>query len=133
MIVTVAHGSRYADGNAVAAALTAQVAEQSSQPVLGAYVELCDPVFEESTTAGAPAVVVPLLLSSGYHVCRDLPERLAPGVGLTPPLGPDPVIAAVQVERLRAAGAEPGCPVTDRKSTRLNSSHVSESRMPSSA
>ena len=37
--------------------------------------------------------------------------------------------------QIEAHGAEHGwvAPMTDRKSTRLNSSHVSESRMPSSA
>ena len=45
--------------------------------------------------------------------------------------GVEYLIDAAGIERLRITGGEPL--VTDRKSTRLNSSHSGESRMPSSA
>jgi sirohydrochlorin ferrochelatase len=63
--------------------------------------------------AGGAAVVVPLLLSAGYHVSVDLPaavreareaaggDRDAP---LAPALGPHPLLADALVDRLRAAG-----------------------------
>lgn len=111
-LVTVAHGSRNPDGNEVARAITAQVAALWDGPVIGAYVELCEPVFAAALTDGAPAVVVPLLFSAGTHVCHDLPDRAAPGTLFAPSLGPDPVLAQVQAQRLRAAGAMPGEPVT---------------------
>lgn len=59
-------------------------------------------------------MVVPLLLSTGYHVRIDLPHAVAaaPGrVALAAPLGSDPLLAAARAERLRAAGAYPGQPV----------------------
>ena len=43
------------------------------------------------------------------------------------------VLAGGYARRLRTLVELPGRPCVDRKSTRLNSSHVSESRMPSSA
>ncbi|MEX0426363.1 sirohydrochlorin chelatase [Nocardioides sp. DS6] len=62
-----------------------------------------------------PTLVVPLLLSTGYHLRVDLPAAVAdaPGrVELGGPLGPDPLLASAQVERLLAAGAVRGQPVT---------------------
>ena len=51
------------------------------------------------------------------------------------PLDPRDVVAIEQVAALHAA-LLPGSPISrlgDRKSTRLNSSHIQKSRMPSSA
>ena len=44
-----------------------------------------------------PAVVVPILLSTGYHVKVDIPAILGdrPATVVTPPLGPDPRISWV--------------------------------------
>lgn len=111
-IVTVAHGSRYADGNAVAVAITDAVRAAWDGPVHGTYVELCEPVFAADAADGRPAVVVPLLLSAGFHVCQDVPERADAAMVFAPSLGPDPAIAAVQVERLEEAGAVRGQEVT---------------------
>ncbi len=55
------------------------------------------------------AVVVPVLLSSGYHVRVDVGEtvnRAGSRVRATRPLGPDPALARVLAERLAEAGAE---------------------------
>ena len=49
------------------------------------------------------AVVVPLLLSSGFHVHTDIPTA-APRALITTAVGPDPVLAAVLADRLRGAG-----------------------------
>jgi sirohydrochlorin ferrochelatase len=114
-LVTVAHGTRSAAGNRVAADLTAAAGELLGLPATAAYVELCPPSLPEVLAASAdPAVVVPLLLSTGHHVRHDLPAALAgtPGpVVLGPPLGPHRLLAQAQADRLRAAGAEPGQPV----------------------
>lgn len=56
------------------------------------------------------AVVVPVLLSSGFHVSADIPEA-APEATVAAPIGPDPRIAAVVAERLRAAGWSGQTPV----------------------
>ena len=58
-----------------------------------------------------PTVVVPLLLSTGFHVRQDLP-RMAAGAGgpllMGRQLGPHRLLAELQLERLREAGATPG-------------------------
>jgi len=58
-----------------------------------------------------PAVVVPLLLSTGYHVTVDLPravEGASVPVTLGAALGPDAALATAQADRLREAGADSG-------------------------
>ncbi len=111
-LVTVAHGTRHAPGNEVARALTARAGELLGVPATASYVELCAPLLGSvmAATCG-PCVVVPLLLSTGHHVRHDLPAAVATSrhpVELAPALGPDPLLAAAQVDRLLAAGARPG-------------------------
>ncbi|WP_395398474.1 sirohydrochlorin chelatase [Arthrobacter sp. UC242_113] len=57
-------------------------------------------------TAGPSAVVVPLLLSVGYHVKVDIAKAVKsrPGTAAAAPLGPDPRLAALLDQRLREAG-----------------------------
>ena len=114
-LVTVAHGTRHAPGNDVARALTARCAEALEVPALTSYVELCEPSFASVMAAATgPSVVVPLLLSTGFHLRQDLPAaaaRSAYPVSLAPALGPDPVLAVAQAARLVEAGARPGQPV----------------------
>ncbi len=54
-----------------------------------------------------PAVVVPLLLSAGYHVHHDIAQAVAaaPGRVAAAPLGPDWELAETGVRRLHEAGA----------------------------
>jgi len=111
----VAHGTRYGAGNGVAGAVTGAAATSLGMPSIASYVELSQPRFAD-VVAGChePTVVVPLLLSTGYHIRHDLPSAVALARGeirIAPPLGPDPVLAAAQVDRLREAGAHPGQPV----------------------
>ena len=116
-LITVAHGTRTAAGNLVAAALTDAAGERLGVAATTSYVELCSPLFADVVAAVVgPTVVVPLLLSTGYHLRQDLPAALlaSPGADLVrmgSSLGPDPLLASAQVERLRAAGATPGQPV----------------------
>lgn len=61
-----------------------------------------------------PAIVVPLLLSTGYHVRHDLPRAMLQSpvpVRMARPLGPHPLLADAMCWRLRAAGAQLGDPV----------------------
>lgn len=114
-LVTVAHGTRHPTGNRVAAALTRAAGERLGLAGEVSYVELHAPLVGDVVASSEePAVVVPLLLSTGYHVRHDLPRAVAPAVApvrLAGPLGPDPLLAAAQVDRLLAAGATPGQPV----------------------
>ena len=116
-LVTVAHGTRRAGGNETARRLTAAAAERLGVPATAAYVELSEPLLGDVVAGlAAPAVVVPLLLSTGFHVRQDLPDACAGApagvsVVLGRPLGPDPLLARAQVDRLVEAGAEPGSPL----------------------
>ncbi|KAA1428215.1 sirohydrochlorin chelatase [Nocardioides antri] len=114
-LVTVAHGTRNAAGNQVAAEITAAAGRRLGMTATASYVELCEPLFADVMGGLRDrVVVVPLLLSTGYHVRNDLPAAVAGAsvpVALGGPLGPDPLLAAAQVDRLLDAGAVEGQPV----------------------
>jgi len=112
-LVAVAHGTRNPAGPETIDALMGQVRRRLPQvKVLTSYVELNEPGFHDTMVEQrGPAVVVPLLLSSGYHVKHDLPTmvRAAHGpVRLARPLGPHPLLAVLMCHRLQAAGARRG-------------------------
>lgn len=111
-LVTVAHGTRHPSGNDVAAELTQLAGDLLGVPAEVSYVELCAPLLADvMRECAAPTTVVPLLLSTGFHVRHDLPaavELSAVPVTVAPPLGPDPLLARTQVVRLLLAGAVPG-------------------------
>jgi len=107
--VLVGHGSRDPGAGEVLRGLRAAVAKQLSPlRVVLAWIELDSPLVTEVVPAGdgqRPPVVVPLLLSRGTHVARDLPA------GARPPLGPDPLLTAVLLDRLHDAAITPGRPL----------------------
>lgn len=112
VLVTVAHGTRHAPGNEVARELTVLAGALLGVPARVSYVELCEPLLTDvMEEVDEPAVVVPLLLSTGFHLTTDLPnavERARVPVTVAPSLGPDPLLARTQVVRLLLAGARPG-------------------------
>lgn len=112
-LVTVAHGTRDAAGPRAIRALVRRVARRlPDTEVVESYVELSEPTFASvMATSQTPTVVVPLLLSTGYHVTQDLPQAAqgsAHPVATAPPLGPHPLLAAAGAMQLRAAGAARG-------------------------
>lgn len=115
ILVTVAHGTRNPLGDAVARAITEAAGERLELIARTSYVELCAPLFADVMAAlDEPAVVVPLLFSTGFHLTQDLPEAVARAsvpVALGPSFGPDPLLATAQADRLLEAGAQPGQPV----------------------
>jgi sirohydrochlorin ferrochelatase len=62
----------------------------------------------EGLPEGTPAVVVPLLLSTGFHIKVDVPKaiRSRAEVVAARPLGPDPRLAELLAKQLRAAGLQ---------------------------
>ncbi|MCD4523407.1 sirohydrochlorin chelatase [Nocardioides sp. cx-173] len=116
-LVTVAHGTRSAAGNEVARTLTARAGRALGVEAVCSYVELSEPLFEDVVASSPPSettMVVPLLLSTGFHVRQDLPRMARGAVGpvlLGRPLGPHHLLAEVQHARLVAAGAAPGARV----------------------
>lgn len=78
-----------------------------------AFVDVLGPSPSEVLRdLGAPAIVVPAFLASGYHVHTDVPREVTdsgnPDVHVTAALGPDPMLARVLVRRLREAGWRTG-------------------------
>jgi sirohydrochlorin ferrochelatase len=74
------------------------------------YLDVASPTFSSvvssvSGSVSGSAVVVPVLLSGGYHVRVDIPAVVAdlPSVLVSAPLGPDPALAGVVADRLAEA------------------------------
>jgi len=103
-LLAVSHGTSSADGQrAVAALADAVAARLPGVPVRLGHVDVQQPDVAAALAAIEGAVVVvPLLLSAGYHVRVDLRRALAEraDVALAPALGPDPRLATVLAERL---------------------------------
>jgi sirohydrochlorin ferrochelatase len=84
-----------------------------STDVRPAFIELASPLLGDALAvipADRRAVLVPLLLTSGYHDRVDLPAAAArrPGTVRAAVLGPDRRLAVALADRLREAGWHPG-------------------------
>ncbi|WP_435885695.1 sirohydrochlorin chelatase [Streptomyces erythrochromogenes] len=116
-LVAVAHGSRDPRALATALALLERVRELRPRlDVRLGHVELNEPLLDDTLRAASgAAVLVPLLLSRGYHVKRDLPAAAARATHLrtrvAAPLGPHPLLVEALFERLLEAGWTPGTAV----------------------
>lgn len=111
-LVLVAHGTADPQGQRTVVDLRSQVARLlPGVQVLDAYVDVQSPLLSDVVDSlvreGVPTVVVPVLLSTGYHMEVDVARAAAvsPLVTAAPPLGPHPVLAAILGDRLDAAGA----------------------------
>jgi sirohydrochlorin ferrochelatase len=114
VLVACAHGTRDPAGRRLVAELA--LAARRLRPGLettAAFVDVQPPAVDEVVAGlaaeGRPAVVVPLLLSGGYHVHVDIAGAVAahPSAVAARALGPDAWLAAVLHDRLLAAGADP--------------------------
>ena len=91
-LVAVAHGTRSAAGQAQIRALVEAVAyKRSGLDVRLCHVDVQQPRVAATMAGLRDAVIVPLLLSTGYHLRVDVAQAAA-GARVTPPLGPDPVL-----------------------------------------
>jgi sirohydrochlorin ferrochelatase len=113
-LLAVAHGSR----NPAAADVIRKLAKQVGRlaPMLDVHVAFlghAEPSLPaELDAAGANAVIVPLLLSSGYHVSTDIAAAASSaGARVAAPLGPDQLLLIALTARLREAGVPEGTPV----------------------
>ena len=111
IMIACAHGTSSSQGAAEVNALRAAIAElRPGLDVREAYVDVQQPDLVDVVAGlpeGEPAVVVPLLLSVGYHVKVDIARAVnsRPGSAAAAPLGPDPRLAQLLDQRLREAGA----------------------------
>lgn len=115
ILVGCSHGTADPDGRATILAILARMAEaRPDLDVREAFVDVQQPevadVVRHAVEGGAPVVVVPLLLSAGYHVHVDIAAAVEPWGGravAARALGPDPRLVELLDERLDLAGALP--------------------------
>ncbi|RBY83078.1 sirohydrochlorin chelatase [Geodermatophilus sp. TF02-6] len=119
VLVACAHGTRNPTGRRLVAELA--LAARRLRPGLtttAAFVDVQPPTVADVVAGlaaeGRSAVVVPLLLSGGYHVHVDIARAVGEhdSARAARPLGPDPRLVAVLHDRLLAAGADPRDPAT---------------------
>ncbi|GAA2431852.1 CbiX/SirB N-terminal domain-containing protein [Streptomyces glaucus] len=120
-LVLVAHGSRDPRAPGTVRALLARVrALRPGLPMHLGHIELNAPLLPDTLAAlgDADAVLVPLLLSRGYHVKRDIPEMAAASPARTrvaAPLGPHPLLVDALHARLVEAGWRTGTDAAARR------------------
>jgi sirohydrochlorin ferrochelatase len=116
-LLLIAHGSRHAEANDDLLALTEELRDTGTYPIVEAsFLELVQPDIETAGRAcvakGAERVILlPYFLSAGVHVKRDLQahrDRLAlefPNVEflLAQPLGRHPTVREIVRQRAREA------------------------------
>lgn len=111
-LLVAAHGTASAAGMATTRALIAALAaRRPSVPVALCFLDVGSPSLAEALPSFgcAPVVIVPLLLSAGFHVLTDIPA-IANGrssVRVARHLGPDPLVIAALAERLAQASRGP--------------------------
>ncbi len=113
-LLAVAHGSRDPAATDVVRTLASQVRRLA--PVLDvrvAFLGHAEPSLPtELDAAGANTVVVPLLLSSGYHLSSDISVAAdSAGARVAGPLGPDELLLTALTARLAEAGVPDGTAV----------------------
>ncbi|GGA59669.1 uroporphyrinogen-III C-methyltransferase [Pseudoclavibacter endophyticus] len=105
-MLAVSHGTSDEHGRTAVLGLVEAVrAAVPGAPVHGGFVDVQQPdVPAALATADADAIVVPLLLATGYHVkhdiARDVDAHTASHAAVTRALGPDPRLASVLALRL---------------------------------
>jgi len=115
ILIGCAHGTRDPAGRAVVRGLLDDLrAARPGLDVRAAFVDVQTPEIDE-VVAGVPdgrtAVVVPLLLSAGFHVQVDIARaarQRADSIAAAPTLGPDERLVGLFLDRLAEAGARPG-------------------------
>ena len=111
-LLAISHGTASPEGQAAIERLVAVVADRLPDVVVRlGHVDVQQPDVAASLDAlpaDEPVVIVPLLLSAGYHVRVDLRQQSAgrEGVAIAPALGPDPGLVDVLADRLGAAGLD---------------------------
>jgi sirohydrochlorin ferrochelatase len=119
-LLLVAHGSPDSRAHAVTRQLAAEVAAQHAGPVHTGFLDHGEPSLDAALLTAArtadQVVVVPLLLSNGFHAKVDIPAAVAIAGAtvpttrflVAPPLGPDPLLTSAVTGRLAAAGVSVG-------------------------
>ncbi|MBW9094817.1 cobalamin biosynthesis protein CbiX [Microbacterium jejuense] len=112
-LLAISHGTSSSAGQAAVAALVDAVAARLPGTIVRlGHVDVQQPDVAASLDAipaGTPVVIVPLLLSAGYHVRVDLIRQSAgrDAVVIAPALGPDERLVDALVARLAAVAPSP--------------------------
>lgn len=114
VLIVCSHGTSSASGRAAIRDIIDGVREllpgiQVVQSFVDVEYPQIDEVVATSTAQDAAAIVVPLLLSAGYHTHVDISRAVAASdrAVAAPPIGTHPLIAELVVQRLIEAGATP--------------------------
>ncbi len=114
VLVLCAHGTADPVGQAATAALAEEVAGLLPEVrVVPTWVDVQVPqvadVVADLVNAGEQVVVVPALLSLGYHTEVDIAEAVAisPAARASSPLGPDPLLLRALLDRLHEVLPDP--------------------------
>lgn len=110
-IVVASHGTRDPRGRRAVASLAAALRDVVG-PVEESFVDVQEPSLDAVLDAGDgrwdTRRVVPLLLSAGFHTRVDVARAAdRPGVTVAGPMGPDPRLVDVLVDRLAEVDATP--------------------------
>ena len=113
-LLAVAHGSRNPAAADVIKTIAGQIRRMA--PVLDvhvAFVSHAEPSLRaELGAAGSNSVIVPLLLSTGYHLTADITGAASSaGAQVAGPLGPDELLLTALTARLSEAGVPDGTPI----------------------
>jgi len=114
VLVGCSHGTDSPAGrNAIRAILAGVRQARPDLDVREAFVDVQQPKVADAVAAavagGGVAVVVPLMLSGGYHVHVDIESAVAGRSAVkSATLGPDARLVQLLLDRLRDAGAGPG-------------------------
>ncbi|MGI8760161.1 MAG: sirohydrochlorin chelatase [Jatrophihabitantaceae bacterium] len=105
-LLIAAHGTESGAGRATTAALVRAIAAARPQlPVSLCFLDVAVPSLRTALDRlNEPVVLVPLLLSTGYHVLVDIPAVVAgrPNVRVARHLGPSPLVVDAVADRLAA-------------------------------
>ena len=117
VVLAASHGTSSPEGRAAVRRLVDAVAAALPVRVIGCHVDVEQPDVQTALAEAARiegsdnAVIVPLLLSAGYHVYVDLAESATKApvpTTVTAALGPDARLVEVLADRLAEAGYRPG-------------------------
>jgi sirohydrochlorin ferrochelatase len=113
-LLAVAHGSRDPAATDVVQGLARQIRRLApALDVRVAFLDHAEPSLPtELDAAGSNTVIVPLLLSSGYHLATDITGAASSaGARVAGPLGPDELLLTALTARIAEAGVPDGTPI----------------------
>ena len=110
-LLVVAHGTASPAGIATTERLVAAIgAARPGVPVEHCFLDVAEPSLPQALAAlSGPTVLLPLLLSTGYHVQTDIPGAVGgrPDVRIARHLGPHPLLVDALTDRLAELDGPP--------------------------